>query len=84
MPLTDEQLLVEVEDILLTNISAGSVASAPWSRALWNMPKTIILRPAVDQFHGQNARDAQEGFRKIITILHEARHNLRVRTMRAA
>ena len=33
------------------------------------------------QFHGQMARDAQEGLRKILTLLHQARHDLRMKTI---
>jgi hypothetical protein len=35
----------------------------------------------MNQFHGQMARGAQEGLRKILTILHQARHDLRMKTI---
>ena len=45
------------------------------------MPKAIYLNPAINQFHGRDALAAQEGFRQIMTLLHEARHSLRMRTV---
>jgi hypothetical protein len=90
--LTDEQLLAEVEDILrsmppretLRHSTDENFAWLGRASALaesWNMPKTIFMRSAVDQFNGQGARDAQEGLRKILTLLHEARHDLRMKTI---
>lgn len=92
MPLTDEQLLAEVEDILRSmppreTLRHGTDENFGWLGRVsalieaWSTPKTIFLRSAMDQFHGQSARDAQEGFRKIMTILHEARHDLRMKTV---
>ena len=47
----------------------------------WNLSKVLYLRPAMDQFNGQDVQISHEGFRKIMTLLHEARHNLRMRTV---
>ena len=92
MALTDEQLLAEVEDILRTMPPRGTLRhptdeNFAWLGRVgalveaWKLPKMLYLRPAVDQFHGQDAREAQEGFRKIMTLLHEARHSLRMTTV---
>jgi hypothetical protein len=87
-----KDLFGEVEDILRTmparetmrHPSDENFAWLGWVSAFieaWKLPKFIMFRPAMDQFHGETARDAQEGFRKIITLLHQARHDLRMKTM---
>ena len=92
MLLTDEQLLAEVEDILRTmppreTLRHSTAENFGWLGRVgalveaWKLPKSLYLRPAIDQFHGQSARDAEEGFRKIVTLLHEARHALRMKTV---
>lgn len=92
MALTDEQLLAEVDDVLRSmppreTLRHPLVENFAWlgrASALieaWDMPKTIPMRAAVDQFNGQGARDAQEGFRKILTLLHQARHDLRMKSV---
>ena len=92
MALTDEQLFAEVEDILrsmppretLRHPLDENFAWLGRASALieaWNMPKMIAIHAAVDQFNGQSARDAQEGLRKILTLLHQARHDLRMKSV---
>lgn len=92
MSLTNEQLLAEVEDILRTMPPRETLRHAKdenfaWLGRVtalieaWSMPKMIFIRPAIDQFHGRDANDAQNGFRKIMTLLHEARHDLRMKTV---
>ena len=92
MALTDEQLLAEVEDILRTMPPRGTLRhptdeNFAWLGRVgalieaWNLSKVLYLRPAMDQFNGQDVQISHEGFRKIMTLLHEARHNLRMRTV---
>lgn len=47
----------------------------------WDKVKSISLVFAMDQFHNQQAVPAQEGFRKIMTLLNQARHDLRMKTI---
>lgn len=90
--MTEEDLLGEVEDILrsmpdqatLRHPTAENFAWLGRVSALievWNSPKQLALGLAMNQFHGQSARDAQEGLRKILTLLHQARHDLRMKTV---
>lgn len=88
----NEELLGEVEDILRTmppreNLRHSNDENFAWlgrAAALienWSMPKSIPFNAALNELHGQSARDAQEGFRKIITLLHQARQDLRMKTV---
>jgi hypothetical protein len=84
MPLSDEQLLAEVEDTLRSMSPRetlrqskdenyawlGRVASVVEA---WNPVKSMLLRAATDQFQGRDLHDAQEAFRKVMSLLHEAR-----------
>lgn len=90
--MNDEELLGEVEDILRTmplreTLRHGTDENFAWlgrvSAAVeeWSPLKAIPLSVAMEQFHGQSARDAQEGYRKLLTLLHQARHNLRMKTI---
>lgn len=92
MALSDEQLLAEVEDILrsmppretLRHPLDENFAWLGRASALieaWDMPKMVLMRAAVDQFNGQGARDAHEGLRRILTLLHQARHDLRMKSV---
>lgn len=47
----------------------------------WDNVKSISLVHAMNQFHNQQAAPAQEGFRKIMTLLNQARHDLRMKTI---
>lgn len=88
----NEELLGEVEDILRTmppreTLRHSNDENFAWlgrAAALienWSLPKSIPFNAALNEFHGQSARDAQEGFRKIITLLHQARQDLRMKTV---
>jgi len=91
-PFGQEELLGEVEDILRTmppreTLRHPSDENFAWLGRVsafieaWDLPKCIPLGLAMDQFHGQMAREAQEGLRKILTLLHQARHDLRMKTI---
>ena len=90
--MTDEELLAEVEDILRSMPDRATLRhptdeNFAWLGRVsalieaWNPVKAIPLGAAMDQFHGVMARDAQEGSRKIQTLLHQARHALRMKTI---
>ena len=90
--MNEEELLGEVEDILRTmppreTLRHPTEENFAWLGRVsafieaWSLPKQIPLGAAMDQFHGQMARDAQEGLRKILTLLHQARHDLRMKTI---
>jgi hypothetical protein len=90
--MNQEELLGEVEDILRTMPPREALRhptdeNFSWLGRVsafieaWDLPKFIPLRAAMDQFHGQMATDAQEGFRKILTLLHQARNDLRMKTI---
>lgn len=81
-----EELLGEVEDILRTmppkaTIRHGTEENFAWLGRVtafveaWSPIRLVDdLNFAMGQFHGRDARIASEGLRKIITLLHRARH----------
>lgn len=90
--MNQEELLGEVEDILRTmppreTLRHPTDENFAWLGRVsafieaWNLPKGITLGMAMHQFQGQMARDAQEGMRTILTLLHQARHDLRMKTI---
>ena len=90
--MNQEDLLGEVEDILSTmppreTLRHPTDENFAWLGRVsafieaWNFSKSITLGMAMHQFQGQMARDAQEGMRTILTLLHQARHDLRMKTI---
>jgi hypothetical protein len=90
--MTKEQLLAEVEDLLRTmppwaTIRHETDENFAWLGRLsavievWSPPKAVLLAAYLDQFHNVLARPADEGFRKVMTLLHQARHDLRMETL---
>lgn len=90
--MNQEDLLGEVEDILRTmppreTLRHPTDENFAWLGRVsavietWNLAKSISLGMAMHQFQGTMARDAQEGMRTILTLLHQARHDLRMRTI---
>ena len=82
--MNQEELLGEMEDILRTMPPRGTLhhptdENFAWLGRVsafieaWDGPKSIPLGVAMNQLHSQMARDAQEGLRKILTLLHQAR-----------
>jgi hypothetical protein len=87
-----EELLGEVEDILRTmppreTLRHPTDQNFAWLGRVsafieaWNLPKQLTLSVAMEQFHTRMARDTEEGLRKILTLLHQARHDLRMKTI---
>jgi len=90
--MTKEQLLVEVEDQLGTmppraTIRHGTGENFSWLGRMsavieqWNPAMSSTLSEYLDRFHGQSAHPALEAFRRILTLLHQARHDLRMQTL---
>lgn len=90
--MNQEELLGEVEDVLRTmppreTLRHPTDENFAWLGRVsafieaWDFSKTISLGMAMRQFQGQMARDAQEGMRTILTLLHQARHDLRMKTI---
>ena len=88
--ITKEQLLIEIEDLLRTmppqtTICEGTQENYAWAGRLsaviqkWNFGEGLLLSIALDQLHSYVG--LSEGFRKIITLLHQARHDLRMQTL---
>lgn len=90
--MTNEQLLAEVEDLLRTmppratlrhdtdeNISWLGRAAALVEA--WKPLNIVLFRSYLDQFHGRTAQNAAEGFRSMMTMLHQARTELRMQTL---
>src|SRR5437762_12084334 len=87
--MTNEQLLAEIEEILRTIPSGSSFAtygteSLSWlGRATavieaWNPIQGSIFRMMVQHF---NARQTTDNLADLITMLHQARHDLRMKTV---
>lgn len=90
--MTDEELLGEVEDILRTmppreTLRHPTDENFAWLGRVsafvesWDSPKQIALGGAIEQFHNRMAIPAEKGLRKILTLLHQARHSLRMKTV---
>lgn len=87
-----EQLLTELEDVIRTmppratirheteeNLSWLGRASAVI--AMWNPMKAVTFDAYVTKVHAVMALDAEQGLRGVVTMLHKARHDLRLRTV---
>lgn len=86
------ELLGEIEDILRTmppreTLRHSTDQNFAWLGRVaafveaWSPPKSIPLNLAMNEFHGQSAIKAQEGFRKTIRLLHQAQQDLRMSTV---
>ncbi|MBI2562241.1 MAG: hypothetical protein HYW08_07600 [candidate division NC10 bacterium] len=92
MPLTKEQLLAEVEDLLRTmppreTICHPTDENLRWQGRVaavideWDRSKAISLGGCLDKLHGIHAVDQYEGWRKLLVLLHQARYDLRMQTL---
>ncbi|MFV1977307.1 MAG: hypothetical protein ACC651_16310 [Candidatus Scalindua sp.] len=90
--MTEEELLGEVEDLIRnmpvrSTIRHDTEENFSWLGRVsavieeWDAPKTLRLNLALAKFQGVMARASSEGFREIITLLHQARHSLRMKTV---
>jgi hypothetical protein len=89
---TQERLLAEVEDLLRTmppeaTIRHDTPENFSWlGRAAaiienWSQPKGELFTQYLIKFHDNLASPSHEGFRQIIVLLHQARNDLRMRTV---
>lgn len=89
---TPEQLLAEIEDVIRTmpprttirhetpdNLSWLGRASAVMH--LWDPIRAVIFDHHVTNIHATMAREADQGLRGALTMLHQAGHELRLRTV---
>jgi hypothetical protein len=87
--MTKEQLLAEVDDLLRTmpprqTIRHETEENLSWMGKVaavieqWSPPKATLFRQYLDQFQSIMAHEAFEAFRKILILLHQARHDLQM------
>jgi hypothetical protein len=92
MPLTKEQLLAEVEDLLrnvppmseiLDNQASGIAWFGRFSAVIhaWDYTRGPEVFLAQQQLESMNAIANSNGYRRILTLLNEARHALRMETV---
>lgn len=90
--LSKEQLLAEIEDLVRTmppraTIRHETEENLAWLGRLsaviekWNPLKGGLLMDSLHQFNEMNAQQTREGFRGLMTLLHQARHDLRMETL---
>jgi len=89
---TSQQLLAEIDDILhemptRATIRQETEENYAWLGRVsalienWNPPMSVLLRIYLDQFYGRMAHEVEESLRKIVTLLYQARHDLRMKTV---
>jgi hypothetical protein len=89
---TNQQLLAEIDDILRemptrATIRQETEENYAWLGRVsalienWNPPMSVLLRIYLDQFYGRMAHEVEESLRKIVTLLYQARHDLRMKTV---
>jgi hypothetical protein len=87
-----QQLLTEIEDLLRTmpdqaSIRHDTTENFSWlGRAAaiieqWDKTKAIQFNEYLTKFHDVLARPSHEGWRQILVLLHQARSDLRIRTL---
>ena len=92
MAIGKEQLLAEVEELLrnmppAATIQDDTAENYSWLGRVaavieqWDRSKAIPLGGYLDKFHSIHARDSDEGLRKLLVLLHQARHDLRMQTL---
>jgi DNA invertase Pin-like site-specific DNA recombinase len=89
---TDEQLLAELEDLLRTmpkeatirhdiDENFGWLGRAAAIIERWSPSKGALFNESLAKFHEIMARPSHEGFREIRVLIHQARSDLRMRTI---
>jgi len=90
--MTDEQLLVEIEDILRTMPPVESLYRETDENFLWlgrvaafvnawNLPSTLFLNPALRDLRSSIVGTRSSGLSTIKILLYQARHDLRMKTV---
>jgi hypothetical protein len=88
----NEDLLIEIEDLLRNVPNAAKIThdldeNYSWFGRVaavlnaWNSGKAVSLPFFMSEITGVNALNPKVGFGKIKTLLHEARHDLRMKTV---
>jgi hypothetical protein len=89
--MNEEELLAELEDILRNTPSRQTIShetdeNYSWfgrtAAALeaWDMVKGTMARIEIDNIQNPMSRISEDGLRKTLTTLHQARHQLRMKT----
>jgi hypothetical protein len=89
---TKEQLLAEIEDLLRsmppratlrhqTQENLSWLGRAADAIDAWKSTNMDEFRRHLDRFHSVYARDSEEGFRGLMVMLNQARHDLRMQTI---
>jgi hypothetical protein len=92
MPLTKEQLLVEVEDLLRNTPAMSAILENKDGGVAWLGRFTAVIRAwdftrgpemflATQQLESTGLAQNDNGYRRILTLLNEARHALRMETV---
>ena len=90
--MSKERLLAELEDLLRTapprdTLKQDTAENIAWlGRAsavvhLWNLPNVALFRMYLDELHDLNFINSGNGYRNLMTMLHQARHELRMETV---
>jgi hypothetical protein len=90
--ITAEQLLAEIEDVIRTMPPLQKIHNLDpenfswWGRAsavinLWDRFKTVTFNDYVRKAQSSMALEAERGLGGVLTMLHQARHELRLRTV---
>lgn len=90
--LSSEQLLAEIEDVIRTmpprnTIRHEMAENLAWfGRAsavigMWNSIKAVTFDGNIGRVHGVMANDAGQGLIAVVTMLHQARHDLRLKSI---
>ena len=89
--MNDEELLAELEDILRNTPSRKTIfqetdenyswfGRAAAALEAWDWPKGIMARIEIDNIQNPMTRISEDGLRRTLTTLHQARHQLRMKT----
>ena len=92
MTISPEQLLAEIEDVIRTMPSRATIRhetpeNLSWlGRAsavmhLWDRVRAVTFDRHVTNLHALLAREADQGLRGLLTMLHQAGHELRLSTV---
>ena len=90
--MTKEELLAEVEDLLRTMPHRATIThnldeNFSWFGRVaavleaWDPLKGGMVKLSIDRVHRQGARETEAGMKNILTVLHQARHTLRMETV---
>lgn len=90
--MTNEELLGEIEDLIRnmpdrSTLEDESDENFSWFGRLsavieeWDRPKAVRLGLSLAKFRGSNGLESSNGFKEVVTLLQQARHSLRMKTI---